>query len=387
MTNARRLILHRTRAIDDEAKSGSGLRPAKLLRAFRQLGYEVDVVAGTARVRKQAMQEVKRRLESGVRFVFLYAEPPTTPILIDEPHHFPTHPLLDYGFFAYCRSRGVPVVLFYRDVHWRLPEYRSRVGLAKYLVMLPFFHLDLFVYRKLVDALLVPHRAMLAKISGWTSSRRVWASPPGFDPDETPPQRSSEQAEGPLRLFYVGGVEPPVYDLVPLLRSSHWARSHGLDHRLTICTREAEWKRRPPAYDEYLGPHVTIVHNRTRAELLELYRRHDIAVMTYGTLNSSWAVPLKFSEAIGMGLPILAGLGTAVAAIVAEQGLGWVVGDGVEDLHELLVRIDPAELDRIRAAVVHVRPGYSWLARAREIAAIADQVRAEDGDRVGTPAS
>jgi len=188
-------------------------------------------------------------------------------------------------------------------------------------------------------------------------------------------------------LFYVGGVEPPVYDLVPLLRSSHWARSHGLDHRLTICTREAEWKRRPPAYDEYLGPHVTIVHNRTRAELLELYRRHDIAVMTYGTLNSSWAVPLKFSEAIGMGLPILAGRGTAVAAIVAEQGLGWVVGDGVEDLHELLVRIDPAELDRIRAAVVHVRPGYSWLARAREIAAIADQVRAEDGDRVGTPAS
>jgi glycosyltransferase involved in cell wall biosynthesis len=359
----------------EDPMSGSDLRPAKLLQAFRQLGYDVDVVAGPAAARKQSIERVKREILAGARYEFLYAEPPTTPTLLNEPHHFPAHPLLDYRLLRFCHSRGIPVVLFYCDVQWRLPGYASRVGWPKYLVMLPFFHLDLLVYRRTVDAFLVPDRGMLPQIAGWVSERPSWASMPGFDPAETPTRREQRGAGEPLRLFYVGGISPPVYDLTPLLRGSAYASAQGVRHELTICCRQAEWQNRPAGYDRYLGVNVKVVHNRNRQELIDLYSRHDVAVMPYGTLNSDWAMPVKFSEAIGMGLPVLAGSGTATARVAAEQGIGWSVGSDEEDLSALLGKIDGAEYERVRAAVKRVQPEYSWVGRAGEIVAIADEVR------------
>ncbi|HEY8865158.1 MAG TPA: hypothetical protein VIO37_13490 [Candidatus Dormibacteraeota bacterium] len=386
MTSAPRCVFYRTLAMVDDPISGSDVRPAKLLQAFRQLGYDVDVVAGPAGVRKQAIERVKQNILDGVRYEFLYAEPPTTPILLNESHHLPTHPFADYGFLSFCHSHRIPIVLFYCDVQWRLPDYPKRIGWAKYLAALPFFHLDLYVYRKVVDALLVPDLGMLRQIAGWASEKPNWASIPGFDPLEMPPAAQPVAAGAPLRLFYVGGVTPPVYDLTPLLQGSAWAASHGVSHELTICCRQAEWLRRPAAYDHFLDAHVTVVHNRNRQELLELYSRHDIAVMPYGTLNSDWAMPVKFPEAIGMELPILAGRDTAVGQVVAEQGIGWTVGGSEEDLYAVLKGVDRTELERVRAAVMPVRPSYEWAERAREIVAIAQELRAEQGDRVpGVP--
>lgn len=346
-----------------------------MLDAFRQLGYEVHVVGGHARARAQAAREVKCNIQAGRQYDFIYAEPPTTPIALNEPHHLPNHPLLDYRLFGFCHSHEVPVILFYRDVHWRLPDYRRRVGWAKYLVLLPFFHLDLFVYRRVVDALLVPDSTMLKLIAGWTAKKPTWVLAPGFDPLELPPPRQPLAEGAGLRLFYVGGVSPPVYDLTPLLKGSAWASSHGLRHELTICCRELDWHRRPAAYDQYLGSHVNVVHNRNREELLELYSRHDVAVMPYGTLNSDWAMPIKFPEAIGMNLPVLAGAGTAVSRVVTEQEIGWSVGGSPEEFGAVISKVDRAELERVRANLSRIRLQYTWTERASEVVRIADHVR------------
>ncbi len=93
-------------------------------------------------------------------------------------------------------------------------------------------------------------------------------------------------------------------------------------------------------------------------------------------------MPIKFPEAIGMELPILAGRATAVGRMVAEQGIGWLVGDSVEDLYDVLRGVDRAELERVRSLVKRVRPTYEWTERAREIVAIAQELRAAKGDRV-----
>jgi glycosyltransferase involved in cell wall biosynthesis len=375
MTNARRCVFYRTVPIPDNPMSGSSLRPARLLEAFRQLGYAVDVVAGSAGSRKTAMAAVRTSIRAGVTYDFVYAEPPTTPVLLNDWHHLPVHPLLDHSFLAFCHSRGIPLILFYCDVQWRLPGYPKLLGWPKYLAALPFFHLDLLVYRQIVDALLVPHLAMLPQIAGWTAKKRTQASIPGFDPLEELPARPPVDADAPLRFFYVGGVTPPVYDLTPLLEGSSFAVQEGLRLRLTICCPVADWSRRPVGYDRHLGPHVSVVHNRNRAELLQLYARHDVAVMPYGTLNSDWAMPIKFPEAVGMGLPVLAGARTAVAEVVGEQGIGWTVGSAAEDLAGVVRRVDRAELERARSKVLEVRPRYTWTERAREIAAVADSIR------------
>ena len=356
------------------------MRPAAMLRALRQLGYEVDVVAGRAGERKRLAREVRRKLDAGVRYDFLYAEPPSTPTLLTEPHHVPTHPLVDYGLLFACRSHRVPVLLFYRDVHWRLPEYRRAVGWLKYLVLLPFLHLDLLAYRRLTDALLVPDERMLPRIAGWARSKPHWTSVPGYDATETPHPR--RDGDAPPRLFYVGGVEPPVYDLKPLLRGSAEAIARGVAHTLTICARKPEWIRGGPLYADLMGPHVKVVHNSTRDELLDLYANHDISVMPFGTLNSDWAMPIKFPEAIGMGLPVLAGAGTAVGDIVERDEIGWLVDGSTANFVEVLRGIDAAELARARAAVAQVRPQYSWAERARQVAAIAEAVSRAEPNRV-----
>jgi hypothetical protein len=77
-----------------------------------------------------------------------------------------------------------------------------------------------------------------------------------------------------------------------------------------------------------------------------------------------------------MGLPVLAGSGTATARVAADQGIGWSVGSSEEDLSALLRKIDGAEYERAQAAVKRVQPEYSWVGRAREVVAIADELRA-----------
>src|ERR1700674_4484429 len=169
VTEARRIVFYRTLAIDPESRTGSGVPPAKLLEACRQLGYSVDVVAGPARERRRAAREVRQKVSTGTRYDFLYAEPPTTPIMLNEPHHLPTHPLLDYRLFGFCHSRGIPVVLFYCDVQWTVPDYRRRVGAPRVLGARPFFYLDLRAYSRLADILLVPEAGYLKRISRWIS--------------------------------------------------------------------------------------------------------------------------------------------------------------------------------------------------------------------------
>lgn len=382
MTDRRRIVFYRPLPIDPQSRSGSAVRPARLLEAFRELAYDVDLVAGPTAARRLAMREVERNLAAGVRYDFLYAEPPTTPIALNEPHHLPVHPWMDHRFLRSCHARGLPVVLFYRDVQWRLPDYPRRIGWPKYLFMLPFFHEDLAVYRGCVDAWLVPDRGMLRQIASWAERKPSWTSAPGFDPAETPPPRRPRPSGAPLRLFYVGGIEPPVYDLTPLLRGVAHALREGVPCELTICCREPEWARGGRAYAAHLGDHVHVVHNRNRKELLDLYAAHDVAVMPYGTLNSDWAMPIKFPEAIGLETPVLAGEGTAVGKVVEEQGIGWSVGSAPEDFLHVVRRLDAAELERARAAVIRVRPGYTWTQRAREIAVIADRVRVPQVDQV-----
>src|SRR5262249_24439448 len=197
MTAARRLVFYRTLAVDENARCGSAGRPAGLVQAFRRLWCDVDVVAGTIAARRKAMAQFCRNLQAGVQYDFMYAEPPTTPVMLNERHHMPTHPLLDYLFLRSCHIR-MPVLLFYSDVQWRLPGYGARIGLHKYLFALPFFHLDLAVYARVVDAVLVPDRGMLSQIPGLPASKPAWVSLPGFDPDEHPLPRV--ERAGVLRL-------------------------------------------------------------------------------------------------------------------------------------------------------------------------------------------
>ena len=95
----KRMIFHVPNYIDLEAKSGSNIRPIKMINAFKEIGYDVDVVMGYASERKSKIKEIKNNIKNGVKYDFLYSESSTMPTLLTEKNHLPTHPFLDFSFF------------------------------------------------------------------------------------------------------------------------------------------------------------------------------------------------------------------------------------------------------------------------------------------------
>ena len=61
-----RCIFHVPMTISDQPKSGSGIRPLKMLQAFRDIGYDVSVVMGNGKERKKAIQNIKKEIRKGV---------------------------------------------------------------------------------------------------------------------------------------------------------------------------------------------------------------------------------------------------------------------------------------------------------------------------------
>ena len=58
--SAKRCIFHIPMYIEQNGKSGSNVRPIKMLQAFKNIGYKVDVVMGYGKDRKQQINMIRR---------------------------------------------------------------------------------------------------------------------------------------------------------------------------------------------------------------------------------------------------------------------------------------------------------------------------------------
>ena len=154
--NEKRCIFHIPNYVDPKGLSGSNVRPYKMADAFRQNGYAVDVVMGYGKDRKRQIAEIKRNISNGVRYDFLYSESSTMPTLLTERHHLPVYPFLDFGFFKFCKTHGIKIGLFYRDIYWKFPLYREKINVLKAKLATAMYRYDLFQYDRLLDVLFLP---------------------------------------------------------------------------------------------------------------------------------------------------------------------------------------------------------------------------------------
>lgn len=362
------IIFHHPLPICEEGATGSEIRPYRMLRAFRELGYEVDVVAGRAAERQRAMAQVRARMAEGKRYAFLYAESATMPTPLAEPHHLPLHPVMDLAFFRWVRQQGVPIGLFYRDVYWRFPQYQESVVWWKRWPAVAFYWADWLGYRQWVDHLFLPSTRMGEALPTPWPPERLSALPPGCDPqDVVDAQAGRNPADNTVRLFYVGGVTPPYYDLRPMLEAV--AALPGVS--LTLCCREGEWRVVAALYRPFLRDTVRVIHAKGRA-LEPLYGQAD-AFLVFRSRHPylDFALPVKVFEALGYGVPIITVAGTEAGRFVEQEGVGWAV-DGKEALVRLIERLrdNPVELARMRQAVQAARWRHTWVARAQEAARV-----------------
>lgn len=356
-----RIIFHHPLPVHPDAQSASGIRPYRMLQAFRTLGYEVDAVCGYAAERARAIAEIDRRLRQGIRYDFMYGESATEPTLLTEPHHLPLHPRLDFGFMARLKARGIPLGLFYRDIYWRFPDYGRSLPGWKRLGALALYRYDLLQYRRLLDRLYLPSLEMVRHVP-WVEATRMAALPPGLVP-----QAIARRPPGPvLHLLYVGGIGThyPMHELFDALQALP-------EVRLTVCTREAEWRAVAHEYSLPAQGNVQVVH-RSGEGLHALYETADLCLL-FVKPQAYWefAVPFKLYEYLSMQRPVIASAGTLSGDQVQREGIGWAVPYEARALTDLLRAIvaDRTLLASRQAAMLDVSRKHSWIARAEQVAA------------------
>ena len=362
------IIFHYPLQLSNQPESGSQVRPSRMIKAFRQLGYRVETVVGSAEERRRSMELIREMMKAGHRFDFAYAESSTMPTLLTEPHHMPTYPLLDFRFFKYLKKQSIPVGLFYRDAYWRFSVYARRVSFPKRHVARAFYWYDWIRYRELLNHLFLPTTKMLEVLPSWTGGT-VSALPPGCEEyDPSIPDASStdiSMADRSLRLFYVGGIQPPLYNMRPMLEVVN--ELEGVS--LTICCRESEWQECELFYERVFDAQKMHIVHAHGFELADYYRSADMFI-DLRKEHAYWryTLPLKVFEPIGFGLPSIIGYCSEAARFVERNETGWVVRS-VEEAATLLHRLrhDRQVIQQKREHLKEIRTRHTWECRAREV--------------------
>ena len=359
----KRCIFHYPHPIVDKPGIGSALRPNRMRAAFENIGYQVDEISGYGAQRKRAIREIKRNIRNGVKYDFVYSESVNVPTLLTDQDHLPRHPFLDFSFFRFCRKNGIPVGLFYRDMHWQFPVYREHVARWKQMITLPLFRYDLGMYRKNVDILYVPSDRMGAVVPHDTTK----PLPPGGQerPGVLAQRAEKKQEQGSLWVFYVGNVVG-VYDVTAFCK----AVSETDNVHLTICTPQASWEQMRQHYEPYLCDRIRVVH-KSSAELQPYYEEADVfCCCLEANEYTRLAMPIKTFEAISYGVPVMMTEGIAAGELIAREACGWVVSNDAEAYAVLLARLrdDPEDVRQKTKNTLAIAPAHTWESRARQVA-------------------
>ena len=337
----KKCIVHVPNRLDLSRASGSQIRPYKMREAFEALGYEVDFIEGYGKERKILINAVKKNISEGAKYDFLYSESSTMPTLLTEKNHLPLYPDLDFGFFSYCRSKGIPVGLFYRDFHWKFPFYGDNVKGVKKIAALAAYRYDIIKYKKLLDRFFLPSDEAGKYFKGTKLEKISRSLLPGAVCDEEELEKKHEyyterlrEKNGPLRMFYVGGLGGH-YQIEKLI--SGISKVEGTE--LTICCREAEWQKNEKVLGKYCGDNVKVVHEKGEG-LKKYFRESDICLACFEHSDyMDMAMPIKVFEYLSYTIPVIATKDTAAGGFVNANNTGWTVDYSEEAIMELVGKL------------------------------------------------
>lgn len=334
-----------------EMRSGSSVRPQRICAAFRELGYEVDLLEGL----QNRFRERWGRVFAKFREVrknppdFCYVEPPSGPFF-----NFCDHLLL-----IYLRLRHVPIGLFYRDAYWKFADWWQIRGLKKFGLTL-MHRFDLFVFRRVCKIVYFPSKSMADL---FTLPHEDVLPPAGID-DVLPPHEIRRHA------LYVGGVSAFYGTDNMLAAFALLNEKMGKSVHLTVVCREKEMKH---FFDGYLGrPWLTVAHASGDAALRPFYEDCDVALYpSRRDRYMDFCMPVKLCEYLSRGLPVVCSDCREAAGFVTRNGFGVVARGTPQALAEAVAGLfdHPGQLARMREnAVRSLREQNLWVHRAQKVA-------------------
>lgn len=355
----RNIIFHCPFSLNGNSTSASGIRPVKMLEAFVSLGFNVDIVAGSARERKTKINKIIDEIEKGKIYEFLYSESSTMPTALTDYHHLPLNPFIDFNFFKILKSNNIPIGLFYRDIHWMFEHYGINLTWYKKQIALFFYNFDLKNYEKYVDVLYLPSLGMGDFFKNKISSTIFKELPPAHSVYVSDANFSKKEN---LNLLYVGGVGEN-YNIKKIFNV---VKNHK-NILFTICTREPDWKQVEMEYG-LIPENIKVVH-KSGDDIKDLYKAADICILFIEPKKYwSFAVPFKLYEYIGENKPILSTKGTFVGNLVSKLDIGWSLKYDEILLNDFFENISTNDIEKKFNNLLDVKCNETWQARANQVA-------------------
>ena len=356
--------------LDENGAGARMIRPRKMIQAFKDIGYDVFVIAGWSSERKTRIAQARRNILNGVKYDFIYSENSTMPTLLTDPGHLPTHPFLDFAFFRFARKHGIKIGLFYCDVYWKFDFYGKGLSKWKRELALANYKYDIRQYKKLLNAFYVPDFKMCDYLNEPELTKIARELPPGADNIAvTNGDRISatdrDYVKKPLTVFYVGGLGGH-YQISELLKAVKMSENT----QLILCCRDKEWEKEKPNLKPYMCDRVTVIHKNSD-ELEPYYAKADIcSVLFQNTEYIDMAKPFKTYESIAHEIPVLSTRGTAIGDFVESSAIGWNIEFDANAIADVLSRIqaNPEMLDEIRTNCRKAKAENLWTERAKTVA-------------------
>lgn len=360
----KRCIFHYPAPISDNPKVGSQLRPHMMLRAFKNIGYEVAEVTGYGEERKEKIKKIKESIKAGDEYDFLYAESLTLPTLLSEKNHMPRYPFLDFSFFDFCKKNKIRISLFYRDMYWKFPIYKESVPFRKRIITKPLYIYDIYKYIKLIDIIYVPSN----KIQKYMPKNvRLHELPPGGDASIQKKEDRIKHIykERKVNIFYVGGITG-LNDISGLCKAVMKNRNINL----VVCTTKTELSNEKNIKEFQGCERIRFIQGSTK-DLGKYYKEADVAALYFE--NNSYrdmAMPIKLFEYISYGIPVISNSNTAAAKFIEDKDIGWVIDYNPDEICKLLDKlvIEKEEIRKKSNNMLSIINDNTWESRARQVA-------------------
>lgn len=336
------IVYYHPRAIKKQPDRGSDLRVASMLEAFLELDYNVILISGDSRSRHQKIRELKKNIKNGLRIEYVYGESTNAPIIFADKNLIPANFLVDYAFMCWLKKQNIPTGIFIRDAHWRFDFFKKQLFWPLSIILKPLYHLDWYIYYKYSTVIFLPSISMNQYLPQQREQHTIDQLPPGFDTQKKPRAPVDTTRKSPLKLLYVGGIEPTIYDISELLK----AVGDRENLQLTLCCRKAEWEVYGHRYRDHIRDNTYLVHaNATQLE--RYYHEADVFLMLMNYSEyMDFAMPVKLFESIGYAVPIVSLNQKEVANYIKSTGIGWVI----ENFKELAPLLDSIDLNRSELA-------------------------------------
>ena len=366
-TEMSKCIVYIPYELDSKGSGARMIRPQKMIQAFKDIGYSVSVIHGYSKERREKIKTIKKQIRSGVMFDFMYVESHTEPILLTDPHHYPTHPFLDFGFFHFIKRHNIPIGLFYCDIYWKFNEYGIDLPKWKRSAALLCYNIEIKQYEKCLTKFFVPDNKVVDYIGSDKLKEIAVELPPGAEPIQVHHKEYNVpfSPNNPINVFYVGGIGSQ-YHIEELIK----AVKDNEKTVLTICCRKKEWENEKSSLIPLLCDRVSIIH-KSSDELKELYKTMDICSLLFATDEyRSFAKPFKAYEYLSHEIPVIATEGTAIGDFVTKERIGWCVPFESSSISKVFDEIssDPSILKNKTANCISTKKNNLWTCRSKTVA-------------------